>query len=130
MISGSKTVASKQSGTASPCNRPSGVTRKFSRSSPAAARTIASSSDWSASFCRRVMTLPRISTTVKSGRYPSNCALRRVLLVANVGALAHGAQCQTGGQLGGQILQTVNREVGPMFEQGDFEFFGEKPFGQ
>ena len=50
--------------------------------------------------------------------------------VANVGALAHGAQCQTGGQLGGQILQTVNGEVGPMFEQSDFEFFGEKPFGQ
>ncbi len=50
--------------------------------------------------------------------------------VANIGALAHGAQGQAGRQFGGQILQTVNGEVGPMFEQGDFEFFGEKAFGQ
>ena len=50
--------------------------------------------------------------------------------IANIGAFAHGAQGQTGGQFGGQILQTVNGEVSPMFEQGDFEFFGEKPFGQ
>ena len=107
------------------------------------------------------MTLPRISTTLRSGRAASNCALRRVLLVAmvapfgksfnfvcglkprnsscpgvqsadrrvhrarldefriaidqhvaNVRALGGGGQFETGGQVGGQILQTVHRQVG------------------
>ena len=64
--------------------RPSRVMQKFNRSSPAAARTIASNSGRSASFCIRVTTLPRISTTLKSGRIASSCALRRLLLVAIV----------------------------------------------
>ena len=50
--------------------------------------------------------------------------------VPKIGALADGAQFETGGQFGGQILQTVNRQVGLMFQQRDFQFFGEKSLGQ
>ena len=55
---------------------------------PASARMVASSSPFSATFCMRVATLPRISTTFKSGRTASNDIFRRVLLVAMVAPAA------------------------------------------
>ena len=50
--------------------------------------------------------------------------------IADVGAFADSAELEAGGQCGGQILQAVDREVGSMFEQGDFEFLGEKTLWQ
>ena len=82
MTSGSRMVASSPSGTPSPSSRPSGVMRNFKRVTPASANTVASNSACSASLVIRVRTLPRISVTLRRGFCASNCARRRVLLVA------------------------------------------------
>ena len=50
--------------------------------------------------------------------------------ITNVHTLADGPQFQANWKFRGEILQTVNGEVGPRFQQRDFEFPGEKPFWQ
>jgi len=50
--------------------------------------------------------------------------------VAHIGARAHGAEFEPGGQLGRQIFQAVDGKVRLVLEQRNFEFLGKKTFGQ
>ena len=49
--------------------------------------------------------------------------------VTHISPFPHGSQFQTVGQFGGQVLQTVHGQIRSLFEQGNFQFFGEKAFG-
>ena len=50
--------------------------------------------------------------------------------VADIGAFRRGGEYQSGGQIGRQILQAVNGEIGLAFDEGDFEFLCEQAFRQ
>jgi len=50
--------------------------------------------------------------------------------VAGVGAFADGAEREAGGKFGGKVLEAVDGDIGAVFEEGDFEFLGEKSLGE
>ena len=88
---------SNPAGTSGPWRARAAPVRKWSRSRPAAARMVASNSPCSAILRKRVPTLPRIGTTLRSGRASRICAQRRVLLLATVAPVGSDLMVRPGG---------------------------------
>jgi len=62
------------------------------------------------------------------GGDPNRVAVEQHL--AHIGPRPHRSEGEPLGQLGGQILQAVHRQVGTALEQGHLQLLGEQPLGQ